>query len=197
MDLTPNRRSSRETNRFGPTVGTDGLIEPSSAILTVDRCSSRLDRCPPGSSDTRITHSYGTIANGLMRDWPVEPTMIVGDTTVSGVGLDADTRCAHYDSPRDVIAIRFPCCGEYYACHACHGRLADHDAERWSETAHDERAILCGVCGGEHTIAAYLDCDHACPDCDAAFNPGCANHYHCYFAGVSEVSGSDRSYSGV
>lgn len=117
---------------------------------------------------------------------------MVDDVTVRGVGLGSETRCAHYDSPRDVIAIRFPCCGEYYACYECHAVRTGHGAERWPAEAHDERAVLCGVCDTELTIAEYLDSDHACPVCDAAFNPGCAGHHHHYFAGVSEASGPDR-----
>ncbi len=105
---------------------------------------------------------------------------------VRGVGLDDETRCAHYDGPRDVIAIRFPCCGAYYACFECHAARADHEAERWPVDARDERAVRCGRCEAELTIAAYLACGHACPACDAAFNPGCANHHHRYFEGEGE-----------
>lgn len=112
---------------------------------------------------------------------------------VRGVDLDPETRCAHYGSPRDVIAIRFPCCGDYFACYECHAARTDHDAERWPADARDERAVLCGVCGIELTISEYLQCDDSCPDCGAAFNPGCADHYHLYFAGVSQASGPDRS----
>lgn len=112
---------------------------------------------------------------------------------VRGVELDSETRCAHYHTPRDVIAIRFPCCGEHYACYECHAELADHDAERWPVDAHGEPAVLCGVCGTELTISEYLDCEHTCPDCGAAFNPRCANHCSLYFAGVSKTSGPDRS----
>lgn len=112
-------------------------------------------------------------------------------TPVRGVGLDAETRCVHYGGSRDVIAIRFPCCDGYYACFECHRACADHDAERWSVDARGERAVRCGVCGAELTIAEYLACEHACPACDAAFNPGCANHYHLYFEG--EVGDGDES----
>lgn len=118
---------------------------------------------------------------------------MIEQNKVRGVDLDSETRCAHYDSPRDVIAIRFPCCGDWYACYDCHAALTDHNAERWSREARDEPAILCGVCKTKLTIAEYLDCEHFCPDCTASFNPGCANHYHFYFEGVSEASGSDRS----
>jgi uncharacterized CHY-type Zn-finger protein len=112
-------------------------------------------------------------------------------TPVRGVELDEETRCTHYDDPWDVIAIRFPCCGEYYACFDCHSACADHDAERWPVDARDERAVRCGVCGFELTIAEYLASEHACPACDASFNPGCANHRHLYFEGENGDDGDE------
>lgn len=116
-----------------------------------------------------------------------------GEPTVRGLDLDAETRCFHYDSPLDVIAIRFRCCGEFYACYECHAACADHDAERWPVDARGERAVRCGICESDLTVSEYLDSDHSCPVCDAPFNPGCANHHHYYFEGVSEASGPDRS----
>ena len=50
---------------------------------------------------------------------------------VRGVELDAQTRCAHYHSPLDVIAIRMKCCGVFYACKDCHIALADHPIQVW------------------------------------------------------------------
>jgi uncharacterized CHY-type Zn-finger protein len=52
----------------------------------------------------------------------------------------------------------------------------------WPKAAWDERAVLCGVCGGQLTVRDYLACENRCPACDAAFNPGCRLHYHLYFA---------------
>ena len=100
---------------------------------------------------------------------------------VHGVELDAQTRCAHYRSALDVIAIRMKCCGEYYACKDCHDALAGHAIAVWPSGEFDERAVLCGACGGEMSIRDYLDCGNRCPRCDAGFNPGCRNHYHFYF----------------
>lgn len=74
------------------------------------------------------------------------------------------------------------CCGEYYACRDCHDALADHPAQVWPAAQWDRPAILCGVCGTELSILAYLACDNRCPACAAAFNPGCAKHKHLYFA---------------
>ena len=103
------------------------------------------------------------------------------DHDVRGVEVGPETRCAHYHTDRDVIAIRFPCCDTYYPCFECHESETDHDPERWPRSQFGEPAVLCGVCGTELTIETYLGCDHHCPACDAAFNPGCANHYDLYF----------------
>ena len=45
---------------------------------------------------------------------------------VKGVEVDDESRCAHYHSERDIIAIKMKCCGEYYACKDCHDELAGH-----------------------------------------------------------------------
>lgn len=105
----------------------------------------------------------------------------VGGNVVRGVAVDAATRCEHYDTDRDVIAVRFACCGEFHPCHACHEARADHDAATWPRSRFDERAVLCGACGHTLSVADYLDCEHACPDCGHEFNPGCAAHADRYF----------------
>jgi uncharacterized CHY-type Zn-finger protein len=58
---------------------------------------------------------------------------------------------------------------------------ADHPSEVWDKTAFDTRAILCGICYNEMTIAEYKSCNYQCPNCKAAFNPKCVNHDHLYF----------------
>ena len=98
-----------------------------------------------------------------------------------GVAVDGETRCHHYNTRQDVVAIRFPCCDTYYPCHACHDDCTTHDAERWPPDRFDEPAVLCGSCRETLTVAEYLDCDDACPDCGAAFNSGCADHTDRYF----------------
>ena len=105
----------------------------------------------------------------------------VDGTEVVGLEVDPETRCAHYHTERDVLAIAFPCCGTFYPCYECHEAVADHEAEVWPLSARDEPALLCGACGRRHAIAAYLDSPLACPDCGAAFNPGCRDHYDRYF----------------
>ena len=99
---------------------------------------------------------------------------------VLGPVVDHETRCIHYRTPLDVIAIEFACCREFYPCHLCHAETADHDAVPWPIGSRDEQAILCGVCGHRLTITDYLGAD-ACPACAAVFNPGCKLHAHVYF----------------
>jgi uncharacterized CHY-type Zn-finger protein len=99
---------------------------------------------------------------------------------VRGPVVDDQTRCIHYRSELDVVAIRFACCGEYYPCHACHAETAGHPAEQWPVAARGERAVLCGACRTELTIAEYLEVDD-CPHCGAGFNPGCRLHTELYF----------------
>jgi len=108
---------------------------------------------------------------------------------VLGVSLDAETRCAHYHSELDIIAIKMRCCGAYYACRECHDDLADHAAEVWPVGDWDQTAVLCGGCGAELSVRQYLACQNICPACAAPFNPGCRHHYPLYF----EALGSPES----
>jgi uncharacterized CHY-type Zn-finger protein len=100
---------------------------------------------------------------------------------VRGVALDAETRCAHYRSALDIIAIRMRCCGVYYACRECHDELAGHAPQVWPKADWDQPAVLCGACGLELSVHGYLACESQCPACQAPFNPGCSNHHHLYF----------------
>ena len=95
--------------------------------------------------------------------------------------VDLETRCRHWRGQRDIIAIRFCCCDGWYPCYECHAALADHPASVWPVSALDKRAVLCGACGAQLTIAQYVESGAACLECAAAFNPGCKNHYHLYF----------------
>ncbi len=102
-------------------------------------------------------------------------------SSVRGVGLDPQTRCAHHRKPEDIIAIKMRCCGIYYACKDCHDELASHPIEVWPKDEWNQPAVLCGSCGRELSVQEYLDCENQCPTCKAHFNPGCRNHYHFYF----------------
>ena len=100
---------------------------------------------------------------------------------VNGIALDPQTRCAHYNKPVDIVAIQMKCCGEYYACKECHDALAGHPIQLWPQREWDRPAVLCGACGSTMSINQYLRSSNRCPDCAAAFNPRCRNHYRFYF----------------
>jgi uncharacterized CHY-type Zn-finger protein len=110
----------------------------------------------------------------------------IHEQQVRGVEVGPETRCAHYDTERDVVALRFACCEAYYPCFRCHEATADHEAIADHEVSRlsvdsSASAVLCGVCGAELTPREFVAGEHRCPDCDAAFNPGCADHYDQYF----------------
>jgi uncharacterized CHY-type Zn-finger protein len=113
--------------------------------------------------------------------YPKQEMMLIRPE-VRGVDLDAETRCAHYHSALDIIAIKMKCCGVYYACKDCHNALAGHPITVWPRAEWAQSAVLCGACGHEMSIDQYMASSYQCPDCNAAFNPGCRNHYQFYFA---------------
>jgi uncharacterized CHY-type Zn-finger protein len=112
--------------------------------------------------------------------------MLIHEVDVKGTNVDAQTRCAHYRTAVDIIAIKFKCCGDWFPCSDCHRENADHPAQVWTIGEFGTKAVLCGNCGHQLTVAEYLKCDSVCPRCRAAFNPGCANHYHLYFEAPSK-----------
>ncbi|MDR2255907.1 MAG: hypothetical protein LBE25_07925 [Arthrobacter sp.] len=99
---------------------------------------------------------------------------------VHGSTVDEQTRCVHYATELDVIAIRFACCDRYFPCHLCHEEVADHEGRAWPAGSGAELAVLCGVCSSELSIDAYRGAPR-CPECAARFNPRCAAHYPLYF----------------
>ena len=101
--------------------------------------------------------------------------------TIKGNVIDDQTRCIHWHSPVDIIAIKFKCCKEYYPCYECHKENAGHEAQIWLKEELDEKAILCGVCKSELTIREYFNSSNSCPCCKSLFNTNCSRHYHLYF----------------
>jgi uncharacterized CHY-type Zn-finger protein len=107
--------------------------------------------------------------------------MLIHGEEVHGIGVDSETRCTHWHSPLDIIAIKFKCCGTWYSCFDCHQELAKHRAAVWLTDEFDERVILCGSCGRQFTVHEYLSCNSVCLNCESPFNPGCSRHHHLYF----------------
>lgn len=110
---------------------------------------------------------------------------------VHGQAVDEQTRCVHYQTPLDVIAIKFVCCGRYYPCFECHADAESHPAEQWPRERWGEAAILCGGCGEQLPIAEYKRALAAagaaasgiahCPRCQIAINERCSLHAELYF----------------
>lgn len=100
---------------------------------------------------------------------------------VKGQLVDDQTRCIHWHSALDIIAIKFKCCNTYYACYECHREIADHQSEVWAKNEWQERAIMCGICKTELSIHEYFRSGNICPHCQGSFNPNCSKHYNLYF----------------
>ncbi|KIW03039.1 uncharacterized protein PV09_05691 [Verruconis gallopava] len=100
---------------------------------------------------------------------------------VHGVDVTPSTQCAHWHSSLDIIAIKHACCRKFYACIGCHDACEDHRSAVWLKTQRDERAVLCGRCRHVLRVDEYLACGSRCVRCNAAFNPGCKNHWSMYF----------------
>lgn len=121
---------------------------------------------------------------------PVPKTHLRIMPKVWGQTVDSQTRCVHYHSPLDVIAIRFKCCDKYFPCYQCH---TCENVQRWDQSELDSGipVILCGVCNSELTFQQYSQGGAACSVCQAKFNPRCLLHYHLYFnlaaAGIEQV----------
>ncbi|MEZ7173045.1 CHY zinc finger protein [Sporosarcina sp. OR05] len=100
---------------------------------------------------------------------------------VQGSLVDRETRCVHYHSKLDIIAIKFYCCGLHFPCFSCHEESGCGHPAVWPKERFNEKAILCGACGCEMTVEQYMSCHSECPSCRAKFNPGCNLHKAYYF----------------
>jgi len=68
---------------------------------------------------------------------------------VYGRTVDHQTRCVHYATVRDIVALKFGCCERYYPCVQCHDETADHPRQPWPSHRDHEPAVLCGLCKTE------------------------------------------------
>lgn len=125
--------------------------------------------------------TYPTISIAQDNAQAAKNPFISNGINIFGKPVDTQTRCKHWHSALDIIAIKFKCCDKYYPCYSCHTETADHEAQVWPKHEFATKAILCGVCGNELSIKDYMACDNTCPKCASLFNPGCSKHYHLYF----------------
>lgn len=107
---------------------------------------------------------------------------VIKGPAVNGLEIGDHPGCAHWHSPLDIVALKFKCCGDYYACYECHRAVAGHAPVRWPAPDFDtQKAVMCRACKHEMTINTYMAANSACPACKASFNPNCAKHWVLYF----------------
>ncbi|KAL3230727.1 Helper of Tim protein 13 [Nakaseomyces bracarensis] len=101
---------------------------------------------------------------------------------LKGKIVDKHTRCEHWNTDLDIIALKFKCCDTFYPCISCHRETTDHEIQKYDINS-DEKVILCGNCNSLLTFHEYTSKTNPlqCPKCSALFNPGCKNHYGLYF----------------
>ena len=97
-----------------------------------------------------------------------------------GLLVDDESRCVHYHSDKDIVALQCYDCKKYYACYRCHNTLETHTFCPYPLNLKEDRLILCGSCGNTLTYVEYTE-KGTSPFCNAAFNPACQNHYPIYF----------------
>ena len=45
---------------------------------------------------------------------------------INGLLVDDESRCQHYHTELDIVALKCFQCQKYYACYQCHDSLEDH-----------------------------------------------------------------------
>ncbi|MEM6803015.1 MAG: hypothetical protein AAF696_16540 [Bacteroidota bacterium] len=106
----------------------------------------------------------------------------IGKSKVWGINPDAQSRCKHWHSEVDIVALRMPGDDHFYPCHECYEAIHGEAPPPWpKESFESAQAILCGNCAHLMTVKTYWASNNQCPNCSHAFNPGCAKHYHHYF----------------
>ena len=99
---------------------------------------------------------------------------------INGLLVDDQSRCQHYHSTLDIVALKCFECQKYYACYQCHDSLEEHSFRAYPCQLKQDKVLICGVCRHEMTIEEYQEAV-ACPNCHSVFNPACSKHYDIYF----------------
>ena len=97
-----------------------------------------------------------------------------------GLLVDDESRCVHYHSDKDIVALQCYECQKYYACYQCHNELESHTFSPYPLNLKQDRPILCGSCKKTLTYEKYRE-KGSCPYCAALFNPACQSHHSMYF----------------
>ncbi|TWT11350.1 hypothetical protein FRX54_03460 [Streptococcus sp. sy004] len=142
--------------------------------MTSDLQQTRFRLADFWSADQRylVTKDGSCVDLVVDQKWPEH---IYGDV------VDLETRCLHYHSARDIVALRCFSCRRYYPCYHCHDTYEQHTYQAYSSQSEDE-VVFCGACQIGMTALAYRQGKSVCPNCSAAFNPACKEHESIYFS---------------
>lgn len=109
------------------------------------------------------------------------------DDSMRGRVVDDQGRCEHWSGPLDVVCHRFPETGwTFWACRDCFDDERGAPERLWQRGEEEELAVQCGVCRSILSLRYYLERQdsgiHACPHCEAPWNPDCTKHRDRYVA---------------
>ena len=158
------------------------VIESSAVAIVREQIEALLGppACLPAGTLTKVEDpaSEGTMAAEALDQLPEKD----GAPVIWGLQLRryGSSRCTHWHSELDVLAIQAPCCGKYYACASCHDACEDHSLRPWpASTPVEQDALLCGVCRHNYSIREYISGSEppSCPECGVNMNPGCKLHW--------------------
>ncbi|WP_105956605.1 CHY zinc finger protein [Apilactobacillus quenuiae] len=96
---------------------------------------------------------------------------------IYGIKVDSQSRCIHYHTKNDIVALMCQQCHKFYACYKCHDELNNHKFK--PVKINQAKNILCGNC---QTLLTYTQYKlNYCPYCQHRFNPKCIIHQSIYF----------------
>lgn len=96
---------------------------------------------------------------------------------IYGIKIDQQSRCIHYHTKNDIVALMCRQCQKFYACYKCHDELNNHTFRPvYANQVHN---ILCGNCRSLLKYNQYKL--NYCPYCQHSFNPKCIIHHSIYF----------------
>ena len=100
-------------------------------------------------------------------DNETKETTVEEENVPKYVGVEIEThresRCKHYHSKLDVLALESSCCNKFYSCVKCHDEMENHAMIPWdSDTSLNRHALLCGVCEKTFSIRTWDMYNYIC-----------------------------------
>ena len=88
------------------------------------------------------------------------PLLTVVHSEIRGINIygkpvDQQTRCQHWHSDLDIIAIKIHCCAKNYPCFSCHEETADHSPSVSHTDVNNNTIFPCGFVSKLMSTAYY------------------------------------------